>query len=31
MTANSIQDNTKMEALQSDKQNKGSLLDGTIK
>jgi len=30
-TANSISDNTKMEALSSDKQNKASLLDGNIK
>lgn len=31
MTANSISDNTKLEALSSDKQNKASLLDGSIK
>jgi len=31
MTANSISDNTKLEALSSDKQNKASLLDGLVK
>jgi len=31
MTANSISDNTKLEALSSDKHKKASLLDGLVK